>query len=534
MALKKGLLFAQEDFLNKYILDGTSVKGSYNTMHFVLRLRKDIRDARFSDFYPERIQADSTVMHENIHWWQHVGSNFGFLFSLSYPAYIHYSWENFLGIIDDGYVYKSLIEFDRQYYEKNGIADISNLNVILNNFYDIEYAKLFALSNSNIVEINNDRRFFLNIGHCYHIFWSSIIHTLSATIDKDYNFLPPTNSWVERFKLLEENKVDGFYVDSPLHLTPIGIKAIYEGQAAFNQAQFLTRALNPSLKYEDFEKSGLIRGIYSEAFECFLKLTTYNKPDSVMDSIVGLFLIVCDISINPNNGFPLNIYDYENFIIKNDPGIRFTLICHQISKKTEYYRSIINQYSKEEYISISKELSEHIGCISPYESIVDVLDWGNQKSIKDILHEEQTEDFSLENLPIRLMFSKYFRFQEDKLKHPNILCWIGFYLSSREAEFEIANSLYEKHHALFMDDDDGEIKATIFKGKSEEKILKSFNNFYAFNILYDLAMKWVNEDGEFKFDYEWLAGARSDTFIPKIKENFKKQFGINIEDIKSI
>lgn len=534
MMLQKDILFAQEEPLNNYSLDGTSIKGSFNTMQFALRLRQDIRDARDSDFYPERTQANSTILHENIHWWQHIGSNFGFLFSLTYPAYIHYSLDHIHMIIKDNLLFKSLLKYDQEYYNKNGISNLENLNAIVNNYYDIEYAKLFALSNKNILEINKDKRFFLNIGHCYHVFWVATIHTLSNTIDKDYNFLPTTNSWSEQFIRLEKEKVDGFDIDSPLHLTPIGIKAIYEGQAIFNQAQFLTGALNKELTYSDFENSGMFYGIYTEAFDYFIKLTNFSIPDNLLDPIVGLFLLTCDLSINPNNGFPLNIYDFENFITKNDPGIRFTLICKKISLKTEYYRNRIINYSKEEYITLSKELSESIDCICPYESISEVLKWGNQNLIKQILKEEDKADYIQENLVIRIMFSKYFRFQEDKFKYPNILCWAGYHLSNKNSNFDIANSLYKKHHALFMDDNDGEIKATIFEDKQEEKLLESFNNFYAYNILYDLTLKWVTEDGEFKYDYKWLAGERAKTFTNTIKENFKKQFGINIDSIKPI
>lgn len=534
MTLQKNLIFTQEDPLKYYSLEGTSIKGSYNTMQFALRLRKDIRDARFSDFYPERIQANSTVIHENIHWWQHMGSNFGFLFSLSYPAFIHYSSENIHGVIKDNILFKSLLKYDKEYFERNGIADLENLNVVINNYYDIEYAKLFALSNKNILKINEDRRFFLNIGHCYHIFWVATVHTLSDTIVRDYNFLPPTNSWLKEFLKLEEEKAPGFYADSPLHFTPIGIKAIYEGQAIFNQAQYLTGTLNKDLTYTDFENHGMFHGIYTEAFDYFIKITKYSKPDNLLDPSVGLFLLICDIAINPNNGFPLDIYDFKNFITKNDPGIRFTLICIEISKKVEYYRNRIIQYSKEEYISLSKELAVSIGCKCSYESISEVLKWSKQDIVKEILKEEAEADFTLVNLPIRLLFSKYFRFQEDKLEHPNILCWTGYHLSSRSTNFDVANSLYLKHHAIFMDDDDGEIKATIVDGKSKDKLLESFNNFYAINIIYDLVLKWVSEEGEFKFDYKWLAGERAKTFTPTIKENFKKQFGIEIEKIKPI
>ncbi len=74
MQLSKNLLFSEEEFDYGSMLNGTSIKGSYSTMQFVLRLRDDIRTAlnnKEIDF--ERIQASSTSIHENIHWWQHMG-----------------------------------------------------------------------------------------------------------------------------------------------------------------------------------------------------------------------------------------------------------------------------------------------------------------------------------------------------------------------------------------------------------------------------------------------------------------------------
>ncbi|MFA9212928.1 MAG: hypothetical protein ACEQSR_03675 [Candidatus Methylacidiphilales bacterium] len=536
MELSKKLLFTEEEFGYNSILNGTSIKGSYSTMQFVLRLRDDVRAALNNDeqeYEYERIQATSTSIHENIHWWQHVGSNFGFMFSLAYPAFAHISMQNFENIINQGLLHKSIIKFDEQYYAKNGIADILDINNILNNYYDFENFKSFTLDNKNIKVLNENKRFFLNIGHCFHTFWSSIIETIAQTIDQDYKFLPAINDWVENFILLEKNKSIGFFVGTPTHISPIGIKAIFEGQAMYNQMQYLTVTLNKHLTYSDFEKSGLIYGIYAEAFDLFLDITKLERPENLLDSIIGLFLLVCDLSINPNNGFPLEIYDYKEFITKNDPGIRFTKICSSIAENSSMYIQKIKYYSKDEYVKLSKELSEKIGCVCPYESISAVLNWGKEKEVAKILSEETECKFSEENLPIRLMFSKYFRFQEDKQKYPNVFCWFGFHSTTENpnVDFEIVDSLFKKHHALIIDDYNGEIKATIFENIENENIMNTFNLFYAYNILYDLTLKWVSEEGEFRYDYKWLAGDRAETFIPTIKANFKRQFGIEIETI---
>jgi hypothetical protein len=74
------------------VADKMSVRGSYNPMQFVLRLTSDIH--RLLKNSPpgiktpatasaEQFQAFSTLLHETIHWWQHVGSNFGFILGLT-------------------------------------------------------------------------------------------------------------------------------------------------------------------------------------------------------------------------------------------------------------------------------------------------------------------------------------------------------------------------------------------------------------------------------------------------------------------
>jgi hypothetical protein len=59
----------------------------------------------------------------------------------------------------------------------------------------------------------------------------------------------------------------------------------------------------------------------------------------------------------------------------------------------------------------------------------------------------------------------------------------------------------------------------------------TFNKFYQHTIFYELILKWISEEGEFKFDYKWLFNQRNDENIPIIKKQFKDLFDIDIEDI---
>jgi hypothetical protein len=532
MRFSKNLLFNQHSDYDSS-LNGSNIKGSYSSMQFVLRLRDDIRTAlNQKENTPEKIQASSTVLHENIHWWQHIGSNFGFIFSLSYPAYAHLSTRNLRNLISEGLTKKSLIAFDSQHYKMTGLTNIRDLNHVLNNYYDLFYAKLFAFDNKKIHEMNDDKRFFLNLGHCYNILWTATVEVIAGTIDKNFKFLPNTHFWHQNFKTLEKDRVSGFYVDSPLHISPFGIHAIYEAQASFNQMQYLCKALGENLTFKDFENEGMHFGIYRKAFDLFLQITKIDRPERVLSSEVALFLLVCDLSINPNNGFPLDIYDYKGFIVKNDPGLRFWLMCQQIAKHPRNYVNGIKNYSKDEYTTLSKGLNEGIGCKCPYESIQNVLAWRGDE-LEKILKEEESFKFSLVDLPIRLLFSKYYRFQEDKYKHPNIFCWIGYHATGLRSNenVQIAGDLFRKHHALFIDDFDGEIKPMLFAGRQEEDIKDAFDLFYNHAIFYEMIMEWVAEEGPFQMNFEWLANSRASSFVPLAKELFEKQFGISIDKI---
>ena len=80
-----------------------STRGRYETFRFVLRLSPAIH-ARIAALPPgivnaaslefEDIEAFSTFLHETIHWWQHVGSTYGLIMSLTYPAEAHANYNH--------------------------------------------------------------------------------------------------------------------------------------------------------------------------------------------------------------------------------------------------------------------------------------------------------------------------------------------------------------------------------------------------------------------------------------------------------
>lgn len=512
----------------------SSIKGRYSSMYFFISLSNEIRDLLddVEEPSPETYQAFSTYLHENIHWWQHIGSNFGFIFHSSFPSFATDSVNKIKELIEKGIISKSLIKYEQKYFDENRIADIENLNIIANNYHDLEYAKKFSMDNKSIIKIaEEDGRFFHSIGRCYLIMWSDTVHSYSDNFDKKFTFLPNFNLWFDKFKELELNKTPGFAPDIPMKISPLGIKAIFEGQAVFNQIVYLANVFKDNnIVLNDFVDKGLLHGVYIEAFEHFLRIIEEDMPIFIEMELIALFLLVCDLSINPTNGFPLDIYDFKGFIYKNDPGMRFISICSVIAENKGYYLKKCENQSKQTYIELSKLISKKIGTICPYESLSVYSEWLKNDDIKELIEEEKAHEYKNENMPFRLFFAKFLNFQLDKREFPEIFCWIGNHLSS--GKNPTAMQLFEKHKALFIKKENGETTAMINDQHNSEQLYKTYNTFYFYTIIYELILKWISEEGEFKYDLKWLmADKNPDNHIERLKMEFKKIFGIEIEEI---
>jgi len=535
--LNPGLLITPE-FTDQFLsspLTGTKTKGTYNPMQFVLRVRNDlhlaletiepgIQESPLSDV---QLQAFSTYLHETIHWWQHVGSNYGFISSLKFPVQAHIARSDLNALLQSHGAFKSIAKFDQL-----GNRNI-NVTKILNNWYDIEFAGKIALDPYNIETICKNP-YFDCWGHSYSLKWASAISALGSTFDNEFSFLPNIKNWEEGFKNLRDKKIQGFYWGSPNKIPPIGTKAIFEGQARFSQLQYLYNASIRKLDINDFRKAGMLSGIYVEAFDVFLKILNESAPLNLEHPLIGLFLLVCDIAINPTDGFPFDISLYESFIITNDPGYRFVLICQMIRDKKLDVRTAIKDYSRDEYIAISDILSNSISCFSPFDSAVYVFDWINtQVSLKELLQEETAYKYRQENLPIRLFFSKFLRFQEDKFKYPQVFCWPGMNfvgLPGNSVDLSIVFELFEKHKALFIDDISGNIYNSTNPNITAAQADETLNQFFSWNSIYSMVRQWIIADGPFTFDLEWLSTKYSkEDMINWASNNFENSFGVRPE-----
>ncbi|WP_459949100.1 hypothetical protein [Denitratisoma sp. agr-D3] len=488
----------------------------------------------------EQFFAFSTYLHENIHWWQHIGSTTGFLLSLIYPAQSHLNHKYLMAILSDLGPVKSIRDYNllnAKPHDQESELD-RNINVALNNWHDIEFYRWLVIDPKNIKEKIHDP-YFECVGHSYDVAIAAVLWLLSSTVDPDLEIFPDPRAWEPRSRQLRDAKAPGFYYRSPILLPPIGAKEIFEGQARFSQLQYLYLSSGRKISWDDFDKAGMFTEVYVEAFQYFLGVTGLELPSELDDPVVGLFLIVCDISINPAECFIEDLIDFERLVVVHDPGLRFIQLCLAIKDDINSFRSCITNYSATEYWKVSDLLCSATGFTSPRTLFQTVASWPSRlKSIEKLLDEDKTFSFSLGNLPVRVFLARFIRFQIDKLATPEFFCWPGTWMTTaKEGGItpEKALSLFEEHRALFLDKEDGDVYPRTFIDRDEIAVQETFDTFYSWVAIYELTRQWLVGTGDFDYDFSWLTSKYSQSEMEQwASSRFKDAFGISTTEFKVV
>ncbi len=517
----------------------------YETLKFVLRLsprNHELIDSlefgiyQGSEISAEALQAYSTYLHETVHWWQHVGSSSGLLLSLSYLAQTHANIADLRKVISQFGLKKSLKRWADETLLREGPSvqeKLANANIAVNNALDVEYYKIYAFNPKKTASWLRGEKHFESVGHNYHIAYGQLIGLISASMDPELHVLPNAKKWDEEFLRLNRSRHEGYYWQSPMRVAPVGLHAIYEGQARFIQLQFLNNAFESGPSCEDWREMGYLSGIYVEAFENFLKLSKSVWPTDITDPIVGLFLLICDLAINPTRGLPLDIEVYEDFIRDVDVGARFTLLCLAVGE-LPHLKTAIKLYSRDEYWEISEALTDCLGYDHPRLALQEIKSWlERSEGLKTLMAEYETFDYDLHNLPIRVFFSHYISFCVDKLERPEFFCWSGVWMTGENADDEIAN-LWLRHLSLFTDRADKPgVYPRKWPGRDERKVQMMFENFYGTMALYDLTHQWILKEGPFVCNYEWISANYSqDDADAWANNSFRQTYGVDLKDFE--
>lgn len=476
------------------------------------------------------LAAFSTHFHETIHWWQHIGTTTGLMLSFAYPTQFHSNLPHLRKALSDFGPRKSLKTFLTENYFEIPDEPRKRLNIIVNNWHDVEFNQRLIL-NPGKAQSTVNNTLFECVGHSLEMGLAHTILLLCASFDREVTFLPDPRKWETGFADLRNRKIEGYYHGSPVRLSPIGAFHIFEGQARFSQLQYLHLAHRNGLTWSYFKESGMLSSPYTDAFERFLEWAEIDRPPTVVDSVVQLFLLVCDLAVNPSDGYPFPLQHFESFVISNDPGTRFYFFSRQIARNPKL-RSAIVSCSRAEYLSIAAPLCKAMVCKTPVEIASHIARWSeHQPSLRKLMEEDSTFEFTHENLPVRVCFARHVRLMRDKARRPEFFCWPAMHLVERTnsgVDLEASTKIWLEHEALFGAELGGEIRPTLLPGRNQEKIQQTFNGFYQSILLYDFVRQWTVSDGPFNYDYRWLTPKYSaDITKPFVDQIFAETFNVS-------
>lgn len=523
----------------------SNAHGLYNSEQFVLRLSpvnhrlmSEIGDRKdLNNITPEQLRAYSTYLHETIHWWQHIGSTVGFMLSCVYPNQTH-------ACLKEVKQWSSLVKPQKSIRtlalsgEQAGYDHTSQTqalgNSIVNTASDLDFYKRWLMEPGREPEIFN-APYFEAQGHSFWMSYANLIGNISPFADPSSSWLEDPDEWGDQFYDLRLKQVPGYYYRSPIWKRDVGVRELFEAQASFSQMQFLAGGHSGrDLNY--FRELGLLHGVYEAAFLQFLQKAGLVEPQELFDPVIFLFLLVCDLSINPVDGFPCEISNFERLVFLADPGCRFEYLCNAVRANSKVYLDGLKAPERENYIHVATELMSHAGLEDPQKGWRSIRRWHDESTeIAELMTSKRNLTFGFGNTVHKVLLSYFIQFTLDKAEHPEFFCWPGYWKSCRGGE-EWVEEIWLKHLSLFTDkEEDNGIFIRQLPNVSDENLQITLNNFYGNNVFYDLVRQWILQDGPFKLDFNWLSEVHSqEMWDVWANANFSKQFGLNLGDIECL
>ena len=515
--------------------------GLYDRVQFVLRLSPEVHRKLsgfslqlidLSEISFEQVQAFSTLLHETIHWWQHIGSTAGLMLSLSGPVQSHANFPHLRTFLREIGPKKSILKFAKATGPTrralHSTSALQATNIIVNNHSDVSFFQTIATC-PNLIHENRitDDPLFESVGHSYCITYANTVHLMADVFDPEFAFFPDVRKWEPIFATLRTKRQEGYYRGSPIRIPPVGLLEIFEGQARFAQLQYLHLGSGGKFNWDDARVAGMLGTKYVACFKLFLTLTESDWPDSIDSPTVALFMVVCDIAMNGGEGFPFPIISPPTFVSDNDPGMRFVVLCQVVALEAAHLKSTIRNYSAQEYLEATEQLCAALHTPTPLGIASVVTAWSNDRAtLIALMEENRVFRFSAGNMPLRLLFARYLTYCRDKVRYPEILCWPGAWLAGDRAT-SVGVEVFGRNQALFVDkeDDDGVFPTTVL-GRDVGVVDETFNLFYAWIVNYDLVAQWTVEDGPFRYPYRWLSTAASPKEMEEWAANgFARVFG---------
>lgn len=303
------------------------------------------------------------------------------------------------------------------------------------------------------------------------------------------------------------------------------MKELQEGQARLSELQYLDLSYQP-ISWAELKNSEKLSGIYGAAMNYYFKHSNLSEPTSVHDPKINLFLLLCDIALNPDEGYPNPISNDGNFVYRTHPGIRFIKLCKILSENQEVLK-ILENLSLKSYEAVCEIFCRKAGWATPMEVFEQILTlFARIGGLDELNSKEDSGDFGEMDVPLWFLLSQHRSFLETKSQIPHFFCWSGSFLCFKEnnTEAACAQELLSWHLPPFMGTLDKGINTANLPQMTEDLRTKFINNYFATQVQYDLVRQWISKHGDFVFRYQWKPEI-NDGEMESCLNNFKLNFG---------
>jgi hypothetical protein len=150
----------------------------------------------------EDLYAHSVYLHEIWHWWQHIGSTFGFFSSLICPAQTQGNLKHLRELVRLFGPVKSVKQLIELTNDVGGPhSKMAIPNVIVNNFADFRIFQALCSHPERATGIVKSPYFGCK-GNAFGIAYMNIVSLLARSVDKSFSTLPDPRNWETRFQEL--------------------------------------------------------------------------------------------------------------------------------------------------------------------------------------------------------------------------------------------------------------------------------------------------------------------------------------------
>lgn len=524
---------------------GSYVRGVYTFTYYTLRVNPDVREVLRRNHAEEDLHlltkgeivvAGSTALHENLHWWQYIGSLSGIVFSLSLPALAICNKEYFDEFSELSGKLKPIIAYAKSLDHKITEQEAPAISCLLDSYMSIYKYHAILKESSKIEELKKGEGFTSVIDVMSKVIFHHLL-LLQTTFDEEGYLIPTAKVFCEKINEYLDREEHKDKEGNNEYVPNLNLVDLYEGQARFNQILYIKTFFEESAcDWDFFDRAKMLSGKYYNAFSFFLDIVNDGeRPDSIESPLVALYLLLIDIAINPAEGFIFDLVQPESFTHDINPAIRFEKLCRLVDSKYEQFKCYIKLYSAEEYWYISTTLCDEIGYISPKKYLGEINGWcKNSKNLQQLIKENDDFSYSDANLPVRMIFGRFLSFQMDKLKSPEIFCWPGMFVNPAQGNRR-ATTLYYKHQAVFIENSNQEIVPAPLPGIDVQILEDTATKFYQSVTVYDLCNQWAYGEGDFVCDAKWLSNNSGKKKVEVwVKSSFEKVFSFSVDSFTTV